>query len=57
MGLRKPLYVLWREPKANILGDGFEPGGSGQCGSPVTAAFMSGKKDEVRKFVIKQGGS
>lgn len=23
----------------------------------VTAAFMSGKKDEATKFVIKQGGS
>lgn len=33
MGLKKPLCVLWREQKASVLGDGFEPGGLVALGS------------------------
>lgn len=33
MGLKKPPCVLWREQKASVLGDGFEPGGPMAQGS------------------------
>lgn len=72
-GFAETSVCVVQRAKAGTFGDGYKPGGpvaqwsggpvaQGQpmpvlLEAPVTAAFTSGKKDEARKFVIKQGGS